>query len=138
MSFDPITAGLNLGKSLVDTLAKWIPDTAQRDQAAAEIAGQVNQLIAGQIELNKADSASPNKFVSYWRPAVGWVCVGSFFYAVIGYSFFNWTVLLIASFTGYVPPVLPSPDTTITLEILGGMLGLGGMRTFEKYKGITK
>ena len=138
MAFDPITAGIELGKSITGLLTKWIPDTAARDQASAEIAMQVNSLIAGQIALNQADAVSPNKFVAYWRPAVGWICAASFAYIIIGRNILNWIFTFSGLLAGHSLPLLPEADATIVMEVLFGMLGLGGMRTFEKFKGVTK
>jgi len=133
MSFDPITAGLDLGKQLVSTLGKWIPDVAQRDQAAAEIQGQVLTIVAAQVALNVKEAESPRFFVSGWRPATGWVCLGGLTYQAMVRPIVQSIINI------WVPEyhmVTMELDTLLTL--LFGMLGLGGYRTFEKYTGVTK
>ena len=134
MSFDPITAGIDLGKSLVDTLGKWIPDATKANEAAAAIQGQVNQLIQGQIDLNKLDSQNTSLFVSGWRPAVGWVCVSAYAYNFVLQPLL--TFVLLAS--GVMLPTLPILDWSELGLVLMGMLGLGGMRSFDKLKGTSK
>ena len=114
-------------------LEKWIPDANLREQAAMELAQQAATQIMGQIELNKGEQASPSLFISGWRPAVGWVCLGGLTYQVIvrpiGQSILNlW-------FPEYSAVSL---ETETLMTLLFGMLGLGGYRTFEKYTGVTK
>ena len=134
MSFDPITAGIDLGKSLVDTLGKWIPDATKANEAAAAIQGQVNQLIQGQIDLNKLDSQNTSLFVSGWRPAVGWVCVSAYAYNFVLQPLLAFTLLA----SGVMLPTLPILDWSELGLVLMGMLGLGGMRSFDKLKGTSK
>lgn len=114
-------------------LEKYIPDANLREQASMELASQAASQIMGQIELNKGEQASPSLFISGWRPAVGWVCLGGLTYQVmvrpIGQSVANiW-------FPHYAAVSL-EVETLMTL--LFGMLGLGGYRTFEKYTGVSK
>lgn len=134
MAFDPITAGFNFGKDLVNTLGKWIPDATQANEAAATIAGQFNQLVAGQIELNKMDAQNSNLFVSGWRPAVGWVCVSAYAYNFVIQPLLTFTLLA----SGVSLPPLPILDWSELGLVLMGMLGLGGMRSFDKLKGTSK
>jgi len=133
MSFDPITAGIDLGKQLVATLGKWIPDVAQRDQAAAEIQGQVLTIVASQVALNTKEADSPSLFVSGWRPATGWVCLGGLTYQVMIRPLVQSIINIWYPQYGMV-----SLEMETLLTLLFGMLGLGGYRTFEKYTGITK
>ena len=134
MAFDPITAGFNFGKDLVNTLGKWIPDETKANEAAAEIATQFNQLVAGQIELNKADAQNTNLFVSGWRPAVGWVCVSAYAYNFVLQPLLSFVLLS----SGIMLPTLPVLEWTELGMVLMGMLGLGGMRSFDKLKGTSK
>lgn len=87
-------------------------------------------LMKGQIEINLEEAKNPNLFVSGWRPFIGWTCGFSLWWQFIFSPIFEWVVKLMGK--NIVSPVL---DTTSLLTILMAMLGLGGMRTFEKYKG---
>lgn len=111
-------------------LDKFIPDADTKQKIAHEIATMSEkhaQAIAlAQIELNTAE-AKGNWFQSGWRPATGWVCVLGF-----GVNF-----LVSPMMSGFGIDI-PQADTSTMLPVLMGMLGLGGLRTFERVKGKDK
>lgn len=100
----------------------------QQEGAFKELDAQLQADLA-QVEANKVEGASDNLFKAGWRPAVGWVCVAAFAYAGLGRPL----IPFIAGLFGHQVPELPPIDDVFT-ELLFGMLGLGGMRTFEKLK----
>jgi len=92
-----------------------------------------------QMEVNKAEAQHPSVFVAGWRPFIGWVCglalavflLGNF----MGADLLNW--LRLAFFpTMPEPPQLAGTETLVT--VLMAMLGLGGLRTVEKLKGVSR
>jgi hypothetical protein len=89
------------------------------------------QVALAQVALNTEEAKSPSLFKSGWRPAVGWLCVSGFAYVTVVRPLFPW-VLTVA---GLDAPPLPAIDTAEIMAILMGMLGLGGMRSFERVKG---
>lgn len=119
-------------------LDKFIPDAGEKARLAHEIATmaekQAHEIALAQIEVNKAEAASGSLFKGGWRPFIGWVCGVAFAYHFIVQPFL---VFLIALFGIPLPP-LPSFDMASLMTVLGGLLGLGSLRTFEKYKGVTK
>jgi hypothetical protein len=119
-------------------LDKFIEDKDQKAALAHEIAtiGQkhAQELALSQIEVNKAEAQSGSLFKGGWRPAVGWVCAIAFAYHFI----LKDLIIFGASFAGAELPELPEFDMGTLLTVLGGMLGIGGLRTYEKQKGITK
>jgi hypothetical protein len=119
-------------------LDKFVPDAKDRLEAEQLLLKSLMASDLAQVEINKVEAASVDRFVSGWRPFIGWVCGASLAYAVLGFSFLNWVLALAGLYTAHTVPTLPAPDVTITLEILMAMLGLGGMRTYEKLKGVTK
>ncbi len=140
MSFDPLTAALDIGNTLIEKI--WPDPTIQSKEKLAlakmaqdgDLAG-LNarvKLLSGQIEINKIEASSNKWFVAAWRPFVGWVCGFSLAYAAILEPFMRF----IANMNGYTG-VFPVIDTTLTMQILLGMLGLAGMRTREKEKGVA-
>lgn len=141
MSFDPLSALFDIGKVAIEKI--W-PDPTKRAQELRkleemkqhgdleEMNAQV-KLLTGQMEINKTEAASKNLFVAGWRPFVGWVCGFGLAYAAI----LEPLMRFIASVNDYAG-TFPIIDTTITMQVLLGMLGLGAMRTREKEKGVNK
>lgn len=86
-----------------------------------------------QLDVNKVEAGNGSVFVSGARPFIIWVCGFALLYAAIlePMARFAATVLL-----HYVGP-FPLIDTTITLQVLFALLGLGGYRSVEKIKGVA-
>ena len=142
MAFDPISAVFEVGSKVIDRL--W-PDPSQRDAAKLELfkmqqSGELARLTAdtelakGQLAINATEAANANIFVSGWRPFIGWVCGFAFAYALVIQPLLMFSL---AAFGKVLPP-LPNIDTNVLGWALGGILGLGTMRTTEKIKGVTK
>jgi len=128
---DAITSVSSLASTVVSRI--WpdatIVEKAKLDQMASEITNEYN-LVLGQLEINKVEASSAHFFVAGARPAAMWVGVISLFYMGIGISLLSW----VASCFGLpTPPVLADHTST---DILTGLLGLGGLRTFDKVKGV--
>lgn len=87
----------------------------------------------GQVEINKVEASSSSFFKSGWRPAVGWIGVFGLFYQFIGFPILLWYVEI--SNIEVNPPVI---DDAGLMSLVTAMLGIGGYRTYEKFKGITK
>lgn len=103
-------------------------ELAQRGELAALDADL--RLMLAQAEINKVEAAADN-YRGGWRPGAGWVCVFG-----LGYNYFlrpllPWVVQL---FGVDVPP-LPSIDVEELMVLLGGLLGLGSLRSYERVKG---
>ena len=132
---------LNLISSLVapvsGLLDKFIEDKDQKAALAHEIATladkQANEQAIAQIELNKVEAAHKSMFVAGWRPAVGWVCALAMLLNFILIPFIN----LGLEFAG-LDLQLDLIDMETMMPVLFGMLGLGGMRTAEKLKGVQR
>lgn len=88
------------------------------------------ELIKYQTEINKMESQHRSVFVSGWRPFTGWICA-----IALAYNFVIRDLLIWAFEIQEVPPALQMDHL---MTVLFGMLGLGGFRTFEKYKNVTK
>lgn len=119
--------------SLID---KAIPDADAANKAKAELAmmqakGELDLMI-GQIEINKAEAQHSSVFVSGWRPAVGWICAAALGYEFIAMPLFAWASL---NFGWQSPPHLVMDGL---MELVLAMLGVAGLRTFEKYKGVAR
>lgn len=129
--------------ALTGLLEKLLPDpkaAADAKLRLLELAqqGELAQLDAdmktalGQMDVNKAEAQSGSVFIGGWRPAVGWVCVIG-----LAYQFLLWPILgWVSGIQHWTLP--PELDFGSLLTLLGGMLGLGGLRTAEKIKGVAR
>jgi hypothetical protein len=86
--------------------------------------------VGQQAEINANEASNPNVFVSGWRPAIGWVCASALFFQYVGRPLLAWGGIV----SGHAFPPLPGIDDNLW-QLMLGMLGLGGLRTFEKVKG---
>jgi hypothetical protein len=131
---DPISAILSIGNTIIQ---KIFPDPAEAAKAQLALLnmqqdGELANIVA-QTEINKIEAASGSIFVAGRRPFCGWVGGAGLAYAAIVEPLLR----LIASLSGYTGS-FPAIDTTITMQILFGLLGLGAMRSFDKATEIKK
>jgi hypothetical protein len=119
-------------------LDKFIEDKDQKAALAHEIATMserhAQEIALAQIEVNKAEAASGSVFKGGWRPFIGWVCGAAFAYHFV----LQPVIVFVVVTAGVTVPPLPEFDMNSLLTVLGGLLGLGSLRTFEKYKGVSK
>lgn len=130
---------------LIDTILKRLlpPEKmseADRAKLQAEIVLELSkqdwQGIMAQVEVNKIEAASPNWFVAGWRPAIGWICGAALLWHYVTQPLLSF--VLVAVFHWPFGADLPKFDMESLLTVLLGMLGLGGLRTFEKYKEVAR
>lgn len=122
MSLDPITAVSDLVKT---TLDKIFPDANQKAQAQAAFqtlqATEEFQLLAGQLQINLAEASSTNWWVAAWRPASGWCCVFALF------------IQFVVTPIGHAIGInISTLDTGPLITMLLSLLGIAGLRTYEK------
>lgn len=110
-----------------DGLDKIWPDKSEQERAQAAL---LMTALQGQLDTNKAEAANPSIFVAGWRPFVGWVCGVGFAVSALG-PLFEWGSALFGH-----PTKFPAIDLSVMMPLLFGMLGLGGMRTYEKTNGV--
>ena len=119
-------------------LDKFIPDADERARLAHEIATMserhAQELAKGQLEVNRAEAAHKSLFVAGWRPFVGWTCGIALAWHFVGQPLVVFGVAL----AGVGTPELPTFEMESLLTVLLGMLGLGGLRTFEKTRGVSR
>lgn len=112
---------------------KFIPDPAQKAQAETELRSALQQWDAAQSATNTAEAASADPFTSRWRPFIGWVCGSALAYQYVLAPIGVWFSQMI----GHPVPAPPKLDDSLW-QLMVGMLGLGGLRTYEKIKGVAK
>jgi hypothetical protein len=139
MSFDPLSAAFDLGKVAIE---KIFPDPTKRAMemrlleelrqkgGLAELNAHV-QLMLAQIKVNEVSAAHPSLFVAGSRPFIIWVGGLSLAWAGLIHPLLMW-VWAFAEMTGTPPPMIESAALG---TILSGLLGVAGMRSFDKSKG---
>lgn len=128
---------------ILHIIDKLVPDPAQKAQMQIEAmkmtqAGEFKEIDAqlqrdlAQIAVNQTEAASPDFFKSGWRPSVGWICSAGLGIQFIVAPMASWG----AALAGH-PIAFPTLDIGTLLTLLGGLLGLGTLRTTEKVKGVA-
>jgi hypothetical protein len=154
MAFGDVVAAITGGMAGLGTLAKDIrtaitgKEPISQEKAAelalkaqeleAKMVEMENSLALGQMDINKVEAANPSKFVSGWRPMVGWVgaiglALASWPRAILGMTF--WAIACVKA-QGLVP--MPDIGIDTLIALLGSLLGFGGMRTYERKQGIAR
>ena len=118
-------------------LDKVIPDADERNRLAFEISTlaekQAHEIAKAQIAVNEREASHQSLFVSGWRPAVGWICC-------IGLGC-NYLFIPVANFVLVISDssvTVPALDLSEMMPVLLGMLGLGGLRSWEKTRGVAR
>ncbi len=129
-----VTALLPALGTLIDRL---IPDRAAAERAKAEMEQQLvtaaNQAALAQVEVNKIEAAHSSVFVAGWRPSIGWVCAAGLAWAFVLAPIASWALVVLG-----IRAELPAIHTDYLLELVLAMLGIGGLRTFEKLRGVAR
>lgn len=114
-------------------LDKFVADKDLKVKLEHELKNELHRANLAQVEVNKIEAAHRTVFVAGWRPFTGWSCA-----AALCYHFLLQPLLVfILTALGYNFD-LPEFDMSSLMTILLGMLGLGGLRTYEKQKHLTK
>lgn len=86
-----------------------------------------------QVEVNKIEAQHRSVFVAGWRPAIGWVCAFALAWHFVIYDIFAWASL---NYSMAPPPILAGTSELISIVV--ALLGIAGLRTIEKSKGVSK
>ena len=129
--------------TVIDSVGKIAGDLITTDKERLELelrAKELDQAIdLAQIEVNKVEAASASVFVAGWRPAIGWIGAAALAYQFLAYPLMLWGWTYFQG-TGWIPKELNPPPVLKADElwvILSGILGIAGMRSFEKTKGVA-
>ena len=122
--------------ALTEVLDRVVPDQAAATKAKLEMEAKLLEAATAQAsqqtEINKIEAGHSSIFVSGWRPYIGWVCGMAIAWAFLVAPMLSW-LLPVMGVVAAVPPL----QTEFLLELVFAMLGLGGLRTFEKLKGVA-
>lgn len=140
MSFDPISAALELGTSVINRIWPDPAKQAEEQRKLQELAqnGRLEELnahvklLVGQMEINEESAKHKSVFVAGARPFIIWVGGFSMAWSGVIHPLLVWLV------TVFYPEVTPPPliESGALTAIVTGLLGVGGMRSFDKSKGV--
>ena len=120
-----------------DVLDRFFPNKEEKEKATREIEAKLTEHLASidlaQLEVNKAEAGHKSMFIAGWRPFVGWTCGLALFYTYL----IQPIALFIMGQTGTLVH-LPEIDLGTMMPVLLGMLGLGGLRSWEKWKKVAR
>ena len=124
--------------AVTDIVGRFLPEDKEKRAAAEreiekQLATHLAKIDIAQLEISKQEAAHRSIFVAGWRPFIGWSCGFAMCYAYIIQPI---TVFILAQTGNLVD--LPTLDLSEMMPVLLGMLGLGGLRSFEKYKKVSK
>lgn len=125
---------------MLDGILRLIPDKGARAEAKEnfelQILGALTALVQGQLAVNAKEAEHASIFVAGWRPAIGWICGAGLAWNFIVQPLISWIAFLIPG----APDLSGAPQLEIgeLVTILLGMLGLGGLRTYEKRLGVAR
>jgi hypothetical protein len=120
-----------------DVLDRFFPNKEEKEKATREIEAKLTEHLASidlaQLEVNKAEAGHKSMFIAGWRPFVGWTCGLALFYTYL----IQPIAIFIMGQTGTLVH-LPEIDLGTMMPVLLGMLGLGGLRSWEKWKKVAR
>jgi hypothetical protein len=123
--------------SIIDSVGKVAGDliTTDKEKMQLEIENRKLDMAVdmAQIEVNKIEAASSSLFTSGWRPYIGWGCGTAFLYSALFEPIARFVAQVGFNYSGPFPQL----DTNLTMQVLLGLLGLAGMRSYEKSQGVA-
>jgi len=122
-----------LAPILAKALESLIPDPDARQKEFDRILGALTQADFSQLEVNRSEAATGRLFIAGWRPFIGWVCGVALAYTYLAAPLAYYVGFLV----GKPVPKLPTLDGSL-YELMLGMLGMAGLRSYEKLKGISR
>jgi hypothetical protein len=125
--------GGDLVKSVGGIIDSLHTSQEEKDNAKIKLQALENELKTKQIDVNKVEAGHRSIFVAGWRPFLGWVSGISVAFV---YLFQPFIVMVLKIFGSDIE--LPTLDLSQLMPLILGMLGLGGLRSFEKFKGVSK
>lgn len=114
-------------------LDKFVADKDLKEKLNAELKTQMISLDLAQAQANIEQAKHPSVFVSGARPAIMWICAFALGWQYILAPIASWVIVV-----WYPMVTLPSLQTEELTGLIMALLGLGGMRTAEKWKGVSR
>ena len=122
---------------IVNKFVDRIPDGNERARAKEslerDLGEAANSVMLAQTEINAAEAQHKSIFVAGWRPFIGWVCGVGIAWSMVVQPMAQWAMIAWGDGTE-----LPTIDTSYLMELVTAMLGMSGLRTFEKMRGVAR
>lgn len=122
---------------ITELLSKVIPDKTERERLAYQISTlterQVHEQVMAQLAVNKTEATHLSLYVAGWRPFIGWSCG-----VAMAFNYIGVPVIETVSVIHGTPLAIDPLDLEVMMPVLLGMLGLGGMRSYEKRNGVAR
>ncbi len=122
---------------IVNKFVDRIPDGNERARAKEslerELVEAANSAMLAQTEINAVEAQHKSIFVAGWRPFIGWVCGVGIAWSMVVQPVAQWAMIAWGDGTE-----LPTIDTSYLMELVTAMLGMSGLRTFEKMRGVAR
>jgi len=123
---------------ILEGVLRFIPDKGKRAEAQEAFEGQLlaamTGIVQGQLAINQKEAEHGSIFVAGWRPAIGWICGSGLAWNFVIQPIVSWA----GFFFGVDLSSAPQLEIGELMTLLLGMLGLGGMRTYEKRLGVAR
>lgn len=116
-------------------LDKLIPDKDLKQKLQHEITMQLATLNLAQVAVNQQEAAHKSIFVAGWRPFIGWVCGSALAWQFVGAPIAQWALTIAGLELVYAVPKIESGNL---MELVMAMLGMAGLRTYEKRQGVAR
>ena len=123
---DAVAAGLKV-------IDKFIPDPAEKIKAEQALRDDLLAWDKTQTDINMEEAKHSSLFVAGWRPAIGWTCAFAFAFIYVAGPLITWVSTLFGR-----PVPLPSFNIDALVSLTMALLGMAGLRSWEKSKGLTK
>ena len=137
MNLNPVATIVGAVGGIIDSV--YTSDKERMD-AQIELAKIDASLLTAQMDVNKAEASHASIFVAGARPAILWIGAAAMAWTFVLHPMLVWCWALMQA-KGWIPQGMPNPPTLQSDElwvIISGILGIGGYRTFEKVKGVSK
>lgn len=122
---------------VLDKALDFIPNPSEKQRRKLDMERDLLKAISSaniaQIKVNEAEAVHKSLFVAGWRPFIGWTCGAGIAWNFIAQPLLGWFIII------WYPDIeFPVLDTGPLFGLVTAMLGLGGLRTFEKFKGVQR
>jgi len=135
MSIPLFDAVAGIGDKIFGIVDQFVTDKDQAARLKHELHQSLAKLNLAQMAVNAEEAKHSSLFVAGWRPFIGWVCGVALAWKFVGAPLAHWALTMAGLELTYAVPNVP---TDALMELVLAMLGMAGLRTYEKRAGIAR